>query len=122
MDQPESTNEAWVAKLWRPAMAWQYFIICMFDFLVAPIMYATINLHAMSDKIIQWDPLTLRGGGLYHLAMGAIIGVTAWSRGQEKMVWMNWYRYQQNQQAAATETPVEGEEDERVTAKETEGK
>lgn len=32
-----------------------------------------------------WSPLTLQGAGLFHLAMGAILGVTAWSRGQEKM-------------------------------------
>lgn len=33
----------------------------------------------------QWDPLTLKGAGLFHLAMGAVLGVAAWSRGQEKM-------------------------------------
>lgn len=32
-----------------------------------------------------WSPLTLQGAGLFHLAMGGILGVTAWSRGQEKM-------------------------------------
>lgn len=32
-----------------------------------------------------WDPLTLKESGFYHLAMAAIIGVAAWTRGQEKI-------------------------------------
>ena len=38
--------------------------------------------------IVAWNPLTLQGAGLYHLAMGAILGVAAWSRGQEKITAM----------------------------------
>lgn len=34
---------------------------------------------------IQWDPLTLKESGFFHLAMGAIIGVSAWTRGNEKL-------------------------------------
>ena len=33
----------------------------------------------------MWTPLTLQGGGLYHIAMGAIIGVSAYGRTQEKL-------------------------------------
>jgi hypothetical protein len=33
----------------------------------------------------QWNPITLKEGGFYHLAMAAIIGVAAWTRGQEKI-------------------------------------
>lgn len=72
----------WIVKYWRPFMAWQYFVICLFDFLIFPL---TIMLLNHTDKFIKWTPLTLEGGGLYHLAMGMIVGVTAWSRGQEKM-------------------------------------
>lgn len=32
-----------------------------------------------------WEPLTLAASGLFHLAFGAILGVTAWTRGQEKI-------------------------------------
>ena len=32
-----------------------------------------------------YDPITLKEGGFYHLAMAAIIGVAAWTRGQEKI-------------------------------------
>ena len=34
---------------------------------------------------MQWDPITLKEGGFYHLSMAAIIGVAAWTRGQEKI-------------------------------------
>lgn len=84
----EENTPTWFLKWWRPIMAWQYFIICMFDFLVAPILIS-IFTDQSAAKIIQWEPLTLRGGGLYHLSMMAIVGVTAWSRGQETI---NYYR------------------------------
>ena len=77
-------QETWIQYYWRPAMAWQYFVVCLFDFFFAPIM--TSVLHAFFDPAIEtWTPLTLQGGGLYHLAMGAIIGVASWSRGREKI-------------------------------------
>jgi hypothetical protein len=33
----------------------------------------------------QWQPLTLQGAGFYHITMATVLGITAWSRGQEKM-------------------------------------
>jgi hypothetical protein len=33
----------------------------------------------------MWQPLTLQGGGLIHISFGAILGVAAWTRGQEKV-------------------------------------
>jgi len=78
-------DENWLQKYWRPAMAVQYFIICLFDFMAAPIGLAIYS--AIRDiPYIVWHPLTLEGGGLYHISMGAILGVTAWTRGQEKIV------------------------------------
>ena len=35
---------------------------------------------------LAWKPITLEGGGIYHLAAMAIVGVTAYTRGQEKIV------------------------------------
>lgn len=80
-------NENWISKYWRPAMAWQYFIICMFDFMLAPIGLAIYSAARHIDYLV-WLPLTLQGGGLYHLSMGAIIGVATWSRGNEKLAIM----------------------------------
>jgi preprotein translocase subunit SecY len=42
-------------------------------------------------KITQWTRYvaiaiaTLQGAGLYHMAMGAVVGVTAWQRSREKL-------------------------------------
>ena len=84
-NEEHKQEEHWLKTYWRPAMGWQYFVICMFDFLVAPILNAIFFAGFNIAKYVPWDPLTLKGAGLYHLAMGAIIGVSAWSRGQEKM-------------------------------------
>jgi len=73
--------DSWYTKYWRPAMAWQYLGICLFDFLIMPIVFL-----ALKGGI--WEPMTLKGAGLYHVAMGAIVGVTAWTRGQEKITSM----------------------------------
>ena len=32
-----------------------------------------------------WQPLTLQGAGLFHVAMGAVLGIAAFGRTQEKL-------------------------------------
>lgn len=66
-------------------MAWSYMVICVFDFIIAPILWSILQASYKGNITEAWQPLTLQGAGLFHLAMGAILGVTAWSRGQEKM-------------------------------------
>jgi hypothetical protein len=34
---------------------------------------------------MQWQPITLQGAGLYHIAMGAVLGIAAFGRTQEKL-------------------------------------
>lgn len=77
------SNESWFVNRWRPAMAWQYLIVCLFDFMVAPILMGLYSTY--TGEFHDWNPLTIRGGGLYHLSMGAVVGVAVWSRGKEKM-------------------------------------
>lgn len=79
-------KENWIKGKWRPMMAWSYMIITLFDFIVAPAGWAYIQATQDGAVTQQWVPLTLGSGGLFHLAMGAILGVTAWSRGREKMM------------------------------------
>jgi len=79
-----ASGESWVKQYWRPLMAWQYMAVCMFDFIIAPIMVVLYYSYS-GQTYVQWVPLTLQGGGLYHLAMGAVLGITSWSRGQEKI-------------------------------------
>lgn len=70
--------EPWIKQYWRPAIAWQYFAVCIFDFIIFPAAYLYFAKQV-------WEPLTLKESGFYHLAMAAIIGVSAWTRGQEKI-------------------------------------
>jgi hypothetical protein len=78
-------QESWVNKKWRPAMGWTYMVICILDFAIYPMAWSILQALANGTVTSQWDPLTLKGAGLFHMAMGAIVGVAAWSRGQEKM-------------------------------------
>ena len=80
--------EDWMTKKWRPMMAVMYMCVCTFDFILAPILWAIVQFwetQAANDAFRQWNPLTLQGAGLFHMAMGAVLGITAWSRGQEKL-------------------------------------
>jgi hypothetical protein len=76
-------EESWIKQYWRPAIAWQYFAVCIFDFIIFPLCDFTLSYYMKIDN--NWDPITLKEGGFYHLAMAAIIGVAAWTRGQEKI-------------------------------------
>lgn len=76
--------EDWMNRKWRPAMGWLYFVVCITDFIVFPVLWAVF--YANTGTTAQpWDPLTLKGGGLFHVAMGAVLGIAVWSRGQEKL-------------------------------------
>ena len=78
------TAEDWLNKKWRPLMAFMYMVTCIFDFIIFPAGWSIIqSVH--EQLVTQWVPITLQGGGLFHVAMGAVIGVAAWSRGQEKL-------------------------------------
>jgi hypothetical protein len=78
-------KEDWMNTKWRPAMGWMYMIICTFDFIIFPILWSMLQAVNQGSVTIPWQPITLQGAGLFHMAMGAIVGVTAWSRGQEKL-------------------------------------
>ena len=86
--EEDKKTEDWMTKKWRPMMAVMYMCVCSFDFIVAPILWAVVQFwetQAANDAFRQWSPLTLQGAGLFHMAMGAVLGITAWSRGQEKL-------------------------------------
>ena len=81
---PVTKYEDWVVSRWRPAVGWSYIAICLFDFIIAPTGRMLFTYYAQID-FIPWTSLTLEAGGMFHMAMGAILGVAAWTRGQEKM-------------------------------------
>ena len=79
------SKENWMNSKWRPAMGWMYMLVCVTDFIIFPILWSMLQAVNHGSVTSQWQPLTLQGAGLFHMAMGAIVGVTAWSRGQEKL-------------------------------------
>jgi hypothetical protein len=82
MQQP---LEDWMNRKWRPAMGWMYMTVCIFDFIIFPILWSLLQAAQGGTITAQWSPITLVGAGLFHIAMGAVLGIAAWSRGQEKL-------------------------------------
>ena len=94
----------WLRSMWRPLAAVTYLSICVFDFIIAPyyVQAQPHNLAEIFKYVLQmpveqqsealnimmnkgdWQSLTLQGGGLFHIAFGAILGAAAWTRGMEK--------------------------------------
>ena len=85
MSDSEKKKEDWMNSKWRPACGWMYILVCLFDFMIAPILWSITQAVFHGGVNVQWQPLTLQGAGLFHVAMGAIIGVSAYGRTQEKL-------------------------------------
>jgi hypothetical protein len=84
----EKQEEDWMTKKWRPMMAMMYMLCCLCDFAIFPIMFTIVQfweVQAANDAFRQWVPITLQGGGLFHVAMGGVLGVSAYGRTQEKL-------------------------------------
>ncbi len=80
----EKKDEDWMQKKWRPAMGWMYMLVCVLDMAVFPVLWSLIQV-LLKQPVTQWQPLTLQGAGLFHLAMGAVLGIAAFGRTQEKI-------------------------------------
>jgi hypothetical protein len=83
-EEPKAPSEDFVTSKWRPFMGWTYMAICTFDFIVGPIMNVAFSVITKTP-LIPWKSLTLDNGGLFHLSMGAVLGVAAYGRTQEKI-------------------------------------
>jgi hypothetical protein len=77
-------DEHWMKAYWRPAMGWLYMIMCFCDFVAFPIISIFIPIITKMPYV-AWQSLTLSNGGLIHLSFGAILGVAAYGRTQEKV-------------------------------------
>ena len=78
-------NTDWINKKWRPVMGWVYMLTCTMDFVVFPILWSLLQALSKGNVTSQWQPLTLQGAGLYHIAMGAVLGIAAYGRTKEKI-------------------------------------
>jgi hypothetical protein len=61
-----------------------YMLICLLDMGIFPILWAIVQT-LNHQPLVQWNPLTLQGAGLFHIAMGAVLGISAFGRTQEKL-------------------------------------
>lgn len=97
-----------LGKYWKVACAIVYLTICIFDFLIMPIVmtnyvkdmdrseiYAQISqldnhqaqvalIGKLEYNVQTWQPITLMGAGMFHLAFGAILTGAVFKQGQVK--------------------------------------
>jgi len=88
LSDSDKKKEDWMNNKWRPMMGWIYMITCVTDFILFPILWAMLQA-ALKQPVTAWQPITLQGAGLFHLSMGAIIGIAAFGRTQEKLAGAN---------------------------------
>jgi hypothetical protein len=82
----ESKKEDWMSSKWRPMMGWMYMSVCVCDFMLFPVLWSILQALGNHGHVeSQWNPITLQGAGLFHLAMGAVLGIAAYGRTQEKL-------------------------------------
>jgi hypothetical protein len=87
--ESEQKKEDWMNAKWRPMMGWVYMATCTADFVLFPILWSVLQSVSHGQVTSQWQPLTLQGAGLYHIAMGAVLGLAAFGRTQEKLAGAN---------------------------------
>ena len=86
--EPSIDGESWFVSKWRPAMAWLWFVVSACDFIIFPVLNA-VAAGAGMIPYTPWEPLTLKGGGLFHISMGGVVGVATYMRSQEKLAVFN---------------------------------
>jgi hypothetical protein len=85
----EKKKEDWMNSKWRPMMGWMYMLVCTMDFVGFPVLWSLLQMVSHGNVGSQWQPLTLQGAGLFHIAMGGVLGLAAYGRTQEKMAGAN---------------------------------
>jgi hypothetical protein len=85
VSESEKKKEDWMNSKWRPMMGWMYMAVCAMDFMVFPVLWSVLQSLSHGQINSQWQPLTLQGAGLFHIAMGAVLGIAAYGRTKEKM-------------------------------------
>ncbi len=81
----DKESEDWINKKWRPAMGWMYMAVCVFDFILFPIAWSILQATTAGSVTTPWQPISLQGAGLFHIAMGAVLGIAAYGRTKEKI-------------------------------------
>jgi len=66
-------------------MGWMYMAVCVFDFILFPIAWSILQATTAGSVTTPWQPISLQGAGLFHIAMGAVLGIAAYGRTKEKI-------------------------------------
>lgn len=91
---------------WRHIAAYIYLAICVFDFILMPVVFENSNKISLVEAVRlsllyediesqkaalllflekrSWEPITLFGGGVFHASFGVILGFAAHFRNKEK--------------------------------------
>ena len=85
ISESEKKKEDWMNSKWRPMMGWRYMLTCIADFVIFTVLWSVLQSISKGQVNVQWQPITLQGAGLYHIAMGAVLGIAAYGRTQEKL-------------------------------------
>lgn len=78
-------DESWNQKHWRSCFAWVYMIICLYDFVLGPILFQVLEFYNPGQDITAYQAVTLQGGGVAHIALGSICGISSFGRTKEKL-------------------------------------
>jgi len=81
----DKEGEDWINRKWRPAMGWMYMAVCVFDFIIFPIIWSVLQATMNGSVTTPWQPISLQGAGLFHVAMGAVLGIAVYGRTKEKV-------------------------------------
>ena len=66
-------------------MGWMYMVVCITDFVIFPVLWSLLQAISHGQVTNQWQPVTLMGAGLFHISMGAVLGIAAYGRTKEKL-------------------------------------
>lgn len=66
-------------------MGWMYMAVCVSDFMIFPIAWSVFQAVSHGSVTTPWQPITLQGAGLFHISMGAVLGIAAYGRTKEKI-------------------------------------
>jgi hypothetical protein len=86
-DEAPVKKDDWMQSHWRPMMGMMYMAVCIFDFILAPVLFTAVQFweaHEANDAFRQWTPITLQATGFFHMAMGAVLCISAYGRTKEK--------------------------------------
>lgn len=97
----DQLEKSWIAKNWRALAAIAYLLICLFDFVIMPLIvfFAHDSFSEMAKNIAglppevqrvaldriwgPWTPLTLQCNGIFHISFGSLISTMAWKHSSE---------------------------------------